>query len=176
MCALWQRFGRGARGPGTEAVAIFLVESKYFDEEREKAEERRQQAKKRKLNKAGAVAAHSSALAPSAPTALVQANVERSNGHDEAMSEDEDQDVPRPVAAYPDNDDARRARYKQTAEHEVKIGTKKRKADVLLEEPIDDFINADRRNGLGCRRKPVSLYFNTSQIGTCFVYQYHSYF
>lgn len=34
---LWQRFGRAARGPGTEAIAVLFAESKYFDEEKEKA-------------------------------------------------------------------------------------------------------------------------------------------
>lgn len=34
---LWQRFGRAARGPGTEAIAVLFAESKYFDDEKEKA-------------------------------------------------------------------------------------------------------------------------------------------
>ena len=29
--SLWQRFGRGGRGEGTEAVAILLAEKKHFD-------------------------------------------------------------------------------------------------------------------------------------------------
>ena len=33
---LWQRFGRAARGFGTEAVAVLLAESKYFDDTKEK--------------------------------------------------------------------------------------------------------------------------------------------
>ncbi|KII86188.1 hypothetical protein PLICRDRAFT_114870, partial [Plicaturopsis crispa FD-325 SS-3] len=36
LCSLWQRFGRAARGLGQEAIAIFFVEKKYFDEERKK--------------------------------------------------------------------------------------------------------------------------------------------
>ncbi|KAF8135272.1 P-loop containing nucleoside triphosphate hydrolase protein, partial [Mycena galopus ATCC 62051] len=32
MCTLWQRFGRGARDPKCEAIALFLVEPMYFDE------------------------------------------------------------------------------------------------------------------------------------------------
>lgn len=155
MCALWQRFGRGARGPGAEAVAIFLVKSKYLDEERKKAEERRQQAKRRKLNKTGSVAAGSINVARPAPIA---------DQDNEVMSEDEDQNVVGPIADLPDNDDARRARYKQVATVDITL-SKKRKAEVLLEEPIDDFINANRRPGLGCRRKPVTLYFNTGQTG-----------
>ena len=31
METLWQRFGRGARDPDLEALAIFFVESKFFD-------------------------------------------------------------------------------------------------------------------------------------------------
>lgn len=53
MCALWQRFGRAARDRDLEAVAIFLVEAKFFDEEREKAKMRKQirEDKKRKRDK-----------------------------------------------------------------------------------------------------------------------------
>ncbi|KAJ7231791.1 P-loop containing nucleoside triphosphate hydrolase protein [Mycena rebaudengoi] len=35
MCTLWQRFGRGARDPECEAIALFLVEPMYFDETKE---------------------------------------------------------------------------------------------------------------------------------------------
>ncbi|KAL6308381.1 P-loop containing nucleoside triphosphate hydrolase protein [Sparassis latifolia] len=34
MDALWQRIGRAARRPGMTALAIFLVEGKYFDDEK----------------------------------------------------------------------------------------------------------------------------------------------
>ncbi|KAH9886764.1 P-loop containing nucleoside triphosphate hydrolase protein [Cubamyces lactineus] len=37
---LWQRLGRAAHSPGREAVAIILVEPKYFDEERQAAVQR----------------------------------------------------------------------------------------------------------------------------------------
>lgn len=33
---MWQRSGRAARAPGTEAVAVLFAESKYFDNEKEK--------------------------------------------------------------------------------------------------------------------------------------------
>ncbi|KAI0083690.1 hypothetical protein BDY19DRAFT_857210, partial [Irpex rosettiformis] len=32
MDTLWQRFGRVAREPGTEGVAILFAENKYFDD------------------------------------------------------------------------------------------------------------------------------------------------
>ncbi|KAJ7182545.1 hypothetical protein C8R43DRAFT_849396, partial [Mycena crocata] len=35
MCMLWQRFGRGARNPKCEAIALFLVEPMYFDQTKE---------------------------------------------------------------------------------------------------------------------------------------------
>ncbi|KAI0681881.1 P-loop containing nucleoside triphosphate hydrolase protein [Cytidiella melzeri] len=35
--ALWQRFGRAARGAGTEAVAVLFAELKYFDDTKAKA-------------------------------------------------------------------------------------------------------------------------------------------
>ncbi|EJF60696.1 hypothetical protein DICSQDRAFT_62436, partial [Dichomitus squalens LYAD-421 SS1] len=34
MNALWQRFGRAARGAGKEAIAVLLAEPKYFDDEK----------------------------------------------------------------------------------------------------------------------------------------------
>lgn len=36
MNTLWQRFGRAARDPSLDAVAILFVEAKYFDDEKEK--------------------------------------------------------------------------------------------------------------------------------------------
>ncbi|KAJ7711112.1 hypothetical protein B0H16DRAFT_1344040, partial [Mycena metata] len=42
MCTLWQRFGPGARDPKCEAIALFFVELKYFNQmEEEKAVRRR---------------------------------------------------------------------------------------------------------------------------------------
>ncbi|KAJ7214689.1 P-loop containing nucleoside triphosphate hydrolase protein [Mycena rebaudengoi] len=35
MCTLWQRFGRAARDPECDAIALFLVEPMYFDETKE---------------------------------------------------------------------------------------------------------------------------------------------
>ena len=52
MDTVWQRFGRAARGPGTLALAVLLVESKYFDDEKAKAEERDRKKDERLLKKA----------------------------------------------------------------------------------------------------------------------------
>lgn len=54
MDALWQRFGRAARGTGTEGIAILLVESKHFDEEKTAAKvraDKRKEAAERKEQK-----------------------------------------------------------------------------------------------------------------------------
>lgn len=48
---MWQRFGRAARAPGKEALAVLFVDPKYFDEEKEAAKlraEKRQVASQRK--------------------------------------------------------------------------------------------------------------------------------
>lgn len=37
---LWQRFGRGARGPETFGLAILIVEGKYFDDDKTKKKAR----------------------------------------------------------------------------------------------------------------------------------------
>ncbi|KAI0764462.1 hypothetical protein BC629DRAFT_1596723 [Irpex lacteus] len=48
------------------------------------------------------------------------------------MSEDEDQDVVGPIVNLPDNDDARRARYKQVATVDTTL-SRKRKAEYVIE-------------------------------------------
>ncbi|KAF7353121.1 p-loop containing nucleoside triphosphate hydrolase protein [Mycena sanguinolenta] len=51
MCTLWQRFGRGARDPNCEAIALWLVEPMYFDktkEEKAANKAKREEKKKRK--------------------------------------------------------------------------------------------------------------------------------
>ncbi|KAF6765850.1 P-loop containing nucleoside triphosphate hydrolase protein [Ephemerocybe angulata] len=54
LCTLWQRFGRGARGLGTDAVAILLVEKKDLESERQAKAERA--VKRAKAKEAGKVA------------------------------------------------------------------------------------------------------------------------
>lgn len=54
MCSLWQRLGRAARKRSLEAIALILVEAKYFDDERakktlNKAKKNARNLKKRKL-------------------------------------------------------------------------------------------------------------------------------
>ena len=41
---MWQRFGRAARDPSRDAVAILFVEAKYFNDKKEK----KMRAQKRK--------------------------------------------------------------------------------------------------------------------------------
>ncbi|KAI0641185.1 P-loop containing nucleoside triphosphate hydrolase protein [Trametes meyenii] len=45
MDSLWQRFGRAARGPGTEAIAVLFAEAKYFNQEKESAAKRSEDRK-----------------------------------------------------------------------------------------------------------------------------------
>ncbi|KAH9833451.1 P-loop containing nucleoside triphosphate hydrolase protein [Rhodofomes roseus] len=56
---LWQRFGRAVRDLLLDGVAIFLVESKYFDDEKAKASERAEKAKETRKRKAANVLAPS---------------------------------------------------------------------------------------------------------------------
>ncbi|KAJ3476844.1 hypothetical protein NLI96_g10880 [Meripilus lineatus] len=49
--ALWQRFGRAARAFGSHGLAIFLVESKHFDETKRRASENAKAAENRALQK-----------------------------------------------------------------------------------------------------------------------------
>ncbi|OSD04072.1 P-loop containing nucleoside triphosphate hydrolase protein [Trametes coccinea BRFM310] len=65
---LWQRLGHAARGQGREAVAVLLVEPKYFDEEREastrRAEKRAEKRKEAVAQKAVAVSTTPHRCAP----------------------------------------------------------------------------------------------------------------
>ena len=47
ICTLWQRLGRGARDRSLCATALIFVESKYFDDEKAKAQEQRHRIAKR---------------------------------------------------------------------------------------------------------------------------------
>ncbi|KAH9847346.1 P-loop containing nucleoside triphosphate hydrolase protein [Lenzites betulinus] len=50
--ALWQRFGRAARGSGMEGLAVLLVEPKYFDDEKASAMARAQKRRDADARKA----------------------------------------------------------------------------------------------------------------------------
>jgi ATP-dependent DNA helicase RecQ len=51
MCTLWQRFGRGARDPNCEAIALWLVEPMYFDETKEEKAARKAKKEEKAKNK-----------------------------------------------------------------------------------------------------------------------------
>ena len=55
MNALWQRFGRAARGDGIDGIALLLAEKQYYDDERAKkvARNAKRSAKNAKKRKAG---------------------------------------------------------------------------------------------------------------------------
>ncbi|KAJ7721901.1 P-loop containing nucleoside triphosphate hydrolase protein [Mycena metata] len=63
MCTLWQRFGRGARDPSCEAIALFLVEPMYFDQTKEE-----KAARKAKKDQAAASRKRKAANAPTSQT------------------------------------------------------------------------------------------------------------
>lgn len=157
MCTLWQRFGRGARAPDKEAVAILLVEAKHYDEEREKVAQRRE-AKKRKRSQTSAVASASVGQSGRPvignPSAREDMEIDSSDDDDDANEVNTDQ---------PESDEARRERYNQ-GNSILGSHSKKRRIDAPLEPAMDDMINAETRAGLGCRRKPISLYFNTAHL------------
>jgi superfamily II DNA/RNA helicase len=76
MCTLWQRFGRAARDRALVGRALFLVEPKHFDDEKDKAaiqkEKNIQQSVKRKRKDSGVPgptkkAAHCVADGPNKP-------------------------------------------------------------------------------------------------------------
>ncbi|KAJ7626573.1 P-loop containing nucleoside triphosphate hydrolase protein [Mycena polygramma] len=64
MCTLWQRFGRGARDPNCEAIALFLVEPMYFDQTKEEKAARKAKKELAAANRKCKAAADPASLPP----------------------------------------------------------------------------------------------------------------
>lgn len=148
MCTLWQRFGRAARDPDLEGTAMLLVEPKHLDEEREKKVVRAE-AKKRKAENQGLPKTTKRRAVPSKtgqpPHAIPVAH----------------------AVAPQDEDEKRRVLYtakkgKSVSSTEVVKVERKREIEVAM----DDMINAKKR-GLGCRRKPLRLFFSSDRACKC---------
>lgn len=170
MCTLWQRFGRAARDQKLEGTAIFFVEPKYFDSERQKREVN---AKKRKRKGENYQKTKRVAGNPTNDTTQpVPIQIHLDGPDEEEDSEglengiDQDLELQLPNDAADDNDDARRAVY-STRKHKVSpLTVIKAHQKFQLEPAMDDMINAGNR-GLGCRRKPLKLFFNNDRVCMC---------
>ncbi|THG96024.1 hypothetical protein EW026_g5739 [Hermanssonia centrifuga] len=187
LCALWQRFGRGARDREKEATAIFFVEAKYLDEERAKKEARKvakkaKQAGQSKGRKRGRkqedvgdgpsmkriarelVPSQSHPIMASSSTpATIQTRTDLASGPSQMkIAEDvknESESEQESDASEEDEEDGlHRALYAQPTSQPAVNKTKR----VELEPAMDDFINAGERK-LKCRRRPVRWYFDNDK-------------
>ncbi|KZP14844.1 P-loop containing nucleoside triphosphate hydrolase protein [Athelia psychrophila] len=158
LCTLWQRFGRAARKQTMTGTALFLVESKYFDDAKAKkataAENRKRKAAEKALGlpptkrtrlENGAQSTAQDTMAPEGDN--------RDDDDDDEKDEDEDAEDEAERLAF---EAGRRAAYEKVPVLERKRGTR----PVEQIEPVmDDLINAKTRPDVGCSCKPAKLYF-----------------
>ncbi|KAF7967710.1 hypothetical protein HWV62_33295 [Athelia sp. TMB] len=160
LCTLWQRFGRAARMQSMTGTALFLVESKYFDEAKAKkvkaAEKRKRKAAEKALG-----------IPPSKRVCRARETQDRapelaeqgddSDDEDDDKDEDEDEEDEAERRAY---EAGRRAAYEKIPVTERKRGIR---PVEHIEPAMDDLINARTRVEVGCSRKPTRLYFRQDE-------------
>ncbi|KAF7329596.1 p-loop containing nucleoside triphosphate hydrolase protein [Mycena kentingensis (nom. inval.)] len=170
LCTLWQRFGRGARDPSIEAIAILLVDLSTLDTERlailARTEER---ARKRKSPASGTV------------TATPAKRRKRADGlpviHWSLVYTSPEPIVPAtaPLLGVDPSAAARKVRYSlpPPTPSDASSASKKRKTDMGIElgSAIDDMVNAGTRF-LGtewrlCYREVVKLFFENRHTSAC---------
>lgn len=185
VCRMSQRMGR-IRALQEQGVAIVYAETKHFDEEREKAEKAavaRAAKRKRgpKIPKVDMPPAKRRALdkttvpVPTTPTvtgstmphAVVSSiRVDIESAGQPRAEEDSDPeaevDVDVVMASIEEDEDRRMAYAVKTKQR-----TPRKKQEKPLDQVIDDFVNAGTRAAIGCRRKPLRLFFNSDQASTC---------
>ncbi|KDQ60142.1 hypothetical protein JAAARDRAFT_125858, partial [Jaapia argillacea MUCL 33604] len=135
IIAVWQRFGRAARGDDREGFAILLAEPSHFDEDREKArlaadKRRERAAKKRKSGKPA-----------TDPPAKRRTTSNKGSEHQLVPTSNEDQ-------------------QEQEGRDQDEAETKM----AVLDPAVDDLINAGARK-LNCRRRVINLVFRNDERG-----------
>lgn len=145
-------------------TALFLVESKYFDDAKAKkataAENRKRKAAEKALGlpptkrtrlENGAQSTAQDTMAPEGDN--------RDDDDDDEKDEDEDAEDEAERLAF---EAGRRAAYEKVPVLERKRGTR----PVEQIEPVmDDLINAKTRPDVGCSCKPAKLYFRQDMHG-----------
>lgn len=190
VTALVQRMGRGGRNLSSEAVGIFFVESKLFDEERQLAiVKKERKAMKRKIGHVsfikeeavnvkrarGGVGSSTQMAGSSAMAQALDTDVNMHDGWTEARSgagqNDESEMATGTTAIQPaeveESDAARCIRYEEQPKKTTEPQRAK-KREQELEVVMDDLINAGFR-GLQCRRRPLNIFFHNDQTSTSFL-------
>lgn len=187
---LWQRFGRAARDPSLDAIAILFVEAKYFDDEKEKktraqkrkAEQQLEKQRKKARTNSTVQPSHSGAsggpqflntsLGISPGGSMVEGRAEAS-GVDESQGSSQEQSgarddavVARAQARRLADVVALRAEF-QAAYASTRSATRGKKKVGQGEEvspELDAFVNAATRS-FKCYRAPIMAYYGNDRLG-----------
>ena len=167
LCTLWQRFGRAARGPGQEATAILFVEKKDTNEERvlKAARAAQRLAKKNEAvmgqkRKAGTQLTSGASKRPTLGECTNHdRQTETSHGTGTPLSHEM---VPTELR------EQRRALYKKRPVARTRTTKDRKRANVEVGSPMDDFINAstDHDDLIDCRRIVPMLFFENDKRRT----------
>jgi hypothetical protein len=156
LASAWQRIGRGGRGQGETAHALFLVEKKYCDLERQaqakRAVERAAKKCKGQSDTAGTLKRQKKLHQPATTSTLAYLIL--------GKSQEEQENVEMSMIDAPsvtvETHAQRRNRYFNTS---TSVNGKKVQ---VLDAAIDNFVNAQHR-GLKCRRAVAQLYFANNE-------------
>jgi superfamily II DNA/RNA helicase len=184
MCTLWQRFGRGARSPHNSAIAILFAESRYFDDEKEKA--RKAKARRANVRKRGAPSepsltrSHKVMIRTSRdgqPYAEVTSMEMSTSGYSLVSGSQptvatSGKEVQPELEELPvvGNNSISRCQIRRAVYDRPVVGTKARskvqKTNSIqeLEPEMDDVVNAGSR-AWKCYRAPSMIYFGNDNIG-----------
>ncbi|CDO74559.1 hypothetical protein BN946_scf184632.g16 [Trametes cinnabarina] len=178
--SLWQRFGRAARGPGTNAVAVLLAEPKFFDEERaaaaKRAEKRAGKKREEELNRAVAseqakrkrsetvgAASRTDARPTIRPRTMGESNT---TAHEE-RTESAQSEVPSMCQQLRIVFKTSAVENAATAESRVGKGKKASSGNSLSPE-MDSLVNAGTRP-FRCYRIPINAYYENDMVAFAFL-------
>ncbi|OJT02516.1 ATP-dependent DNA helicase Q-like 1 [Trametes pubescens] len=176
MDSLWQRIGRAARGPGTEAVAVIIAEPKHFDEEKEAASKRAEKrAEKRKETEVKKAVAAEQRKRKRAEDPGEEVESGRASGSrlrpDQAVDNTAgatDNGSSGAVTAVPVMSECEKLRieFKSSQAKAAKPGTSKAKKGEsgMLSPELDNMVNAATRS-FRCYRIPVQAYYENDRVG-----------
>ena len=160
LCTLWQRFGRAARGADQEATAILFVEKKDTNEERVlKAARAAQRLAKKNETVTG--------QKRKAGTQLTSGTSKRP-ALGECTNRDERTSHSTPENTATELREQRRAHYKKRTVAKMTTSKEKKRSNVEVGSPMDDFINAASGDDdlIDCRRIVPMLFFENDKRRT----------
>jgi superfamily II DNA helicase RecQ len=161
LCTLWQRFGRAARGADQEATAILFVEKKDTNEER--------------VLKAGRAAQRLAKKNQSMTGEKRKAGTQLTSGTSKRPTLGECTNRNKQIChTTPENfpilelREQRRAHYKRRPVAKMTTSKEKKRFNIDVGSPMDDFINAASNHDdfIDCRRIVPMLFFENDKRRT----------